>query len=124
MKPGPSSPSQQSFRFSPRASQLWRFSLGSNAAVIKKISKGGTANAKELAAQMERTAAERKGKTLDLVTPVTVSQQGNSASFDGSLVLKRADYAIGDGMWADFGTVANEIQIKFHLVASAGAATK
>ena len=65
-----------------------------------------------------------KGKTLDLVTPVTVSQQGNSASFDGSLVLKRADYAIGDGMWADFGTVANEIQIKFHLVASAGAATK
>jgi polyisoprenoid-binding protein YceI len=54
-----------------------------------------------------------KGKTLDLVTPVTVSQQGNSASFDGSLVLKRADYGIGDGIWADFGTVANEIQIKF-----------
>ena len=53
VKPGPSSPSQQSFRFSPRASQLWRFSLGSNAAVIKKISKGGTANAKELAAQMD-----------------------------------------------------------------------
>jgi type IV secretion system T-DNA border endonuclease VirD2 len=53
VKPGPSSPSQQSFRFSPRASQLWRFSLGSNAAVIKKIGKGGTANAKELAAQMD-----------------------------------------------------------------------
>jgi polyisoprenoid-binding protein YceI len=60
-----------------------------------------------------------KGKTLDLVTPVTVTQQGNSASFDGSLVLKRADYGIGDGIWADFGTVANEIQIKFHLVATA-----
>jgi len=53
VKPGPSSPSRQSFRFSPRASQLWRFSLGSNAAVIKKIGKGGTANAKELAAQMD-----------------------------------------------------------------------
>ena len=59
-----------------------------------------------------------KGKTLDLATPVTVTQQGNSASFDGSLVLKRADYAIGDGIWADFGTVANEIQIKFRLVAT------
>jgi polyisoprenoid-binding protein YceI len=47
-----------------------------------------------------------------------VTQQGNSASFDGSLVLKRADYAIGDGIWADFGTVANEIQIKFRLVAT------
>ncbi|MCM2287414.1 MAG: YceI family protein [Sulfuritalea sp.] len=63
-----------------------------------------------------------KGKTLDLVTPVTVTQQGNSASFDGSLVLKRADYGIGDGIWADFGTVANEIQIKFRLVATAAAA--
>jgi polyisoprenoid-binding protein YceI len=59
-----------------------------------------------------------KGKTLDLATPVTMTQQGNSASFDGSLVLKRADYAIGDGIWADFGTVANEIQIKFRLVAT------
>jgi polyisoprenoid-binding protein YceI len=64
-----------------------------------------------------------KGKTQDLSTPVTVTQQGSSATFDGSLVLKRADYGIGDGVWADFGTVANEIQIKFRLVASA-AATK
>lgn len=63
-----------------------------------------------------------KGKTLDLTTPVTVTQQGNAASFDGSLVLKRADYGIGDGIWADFGTVANEIQIKFRLVATAAAA--
>lgn len=63
-----------------------------------------------------------KGKTLDLTTPVTVTQQGNSASFDGSLVLKRADYGIGDGIWADFGTVANEVQIKFRLVATAAAA--
>jgi len=63
-----------------------------------------------------------KGKTMDLTTPVTVTQQGNSASFDGSLVLKRADYGIGDGIWADFGTVANEVQIKFRLVATAAAA--
>ncbi|MCM2306012.1 MAG: YceI family protein [Sulfuritalea sp.] len=63
-----------------------------------------------------------KGKTLDLSTPITVTQQGNTASFDGSLVLKRADYGIGDGIWADFGTVANEVQIKFRLVATAAAA--
>jgi type IV secretion system T-DNA border endonuclease VirD2 len=53
VKAGASSPSRQGFRFAPRASQLWRFSLGSNAAVIKKIGRGGTANAKELAAQMD-----------------------------------------------------------------------
>ena len=41
------------FRFSPRAGQLWRFALGSNAAVLKKIGRGGTANAKELRSQMD-----------------------------------------------------------------------
>lgn len=53
VKAGASSPSRLGFRCSPRASQLWRFSLGSNAAVLKKIGGGGTANAKELAAQMD-----------------------------------------------------------------------
>ncbi len=52
VKAGSSSP-KRGFSFSTRASQLWRFSLGSNAAVLKKIGKGGTANAKELAAQMD-----------------------------------------------------------------------
>lgn len=42
-----------SFRFSPRAGQLWRFALGSNAAVLKKIGQGGTSSAKELNAQMD-----------------------------------------------------------------------
>ncbi|MCK9379842.1 MAG: YceI family protein [Sulfuritalea sp.] len=63
-----------------------------------------------------------KGRTQDLATPVTLRQEGNSATFEGSLVLKRADYAIGEGMWADFGTVANEVQVKFRLVATAAAA--
>lgn len=44
--------SGRGFQFSSRASQLWRFALGSNAAVLKKIGKGGTTTAKELAAQM------------------------------------------------------------------------
>lgn len=53
VKSGGSSAPKRGFSFSTRASQLWRFSLGSNAAVLKKIGKGGTANAKELAAQMD-----------------------------------------------------------------------
>ena len=53
VKAGASSSPKRGFSFSTRASQLWRFSLGSNAAVLKKIGKGGTANAKELAAQMD-----------------------------------------------------------------------
>lgn len=53
VKAGSSLPAKRGFSFSTRASQMWRFSLGSNAAVLKKIGKGGTANAKELAAQMD-----------------------------------------------------------------------
>jgi type IV secretion system T-DNA border endonuclease VirD2 len=53
VKAGGLSSPKRGFSFSTRASQLWRFSLGSNAAVLKKIGKGGTANAKELAAQMD-----------------------------------------------------------------------
>ncbi len=61
-----------------------------------------------------------KGRTQTVSAPFTLNQQGNSAIVDGTFVLKRADYAIGEGSWSDFGTVANEIQIKFHFLANAG----
>jgi len=59
-----------------------------------------------------------KGRSQAVTAPTTVTVQGNTATFDGAFTLKRADYAIGEGPWADFGTVANEIQIKFHILAS------
>ena len=61
-----------------------------------------------------------KGRTQLVTAPTIVTIQGNSATFDGAFVLKRADFAIGEGPWADFGTVANEIQIKFHVLATSG----
>lgn len=62
-----------------------------------------------------------KGRTQDVSAPFTVKATGNRAAFDGAFTLKRTDFAIGEGMWADFGTVANEIQIKFHFEAAATA---
>ncbi|MDK9701886.1 MAG: YceI family protein [Sulfuritalea sp.] len=62
-----------------------------------------------------------KGRTQDMTAPVTLRQEGNSATFEGALVLKRADFALGEGIWADFGTVANEVHVKFRLVATAAA---
>jgi polyisoprenoid-binding protein YceI len=61
-----------------------------------------------------------KGRSQDIAAPFTVTAQGNQAAIDGALVLKRADFSIGEGVWADFGTVANEVQIKFHFLASTG----
>ena len=60
-----------------------------------------------------------KGKSLDVSAPFSFRQEGSVAMFDGSFSLKRLDYAIGEGLWADLGTVANEIQVVFHIVASA-----
>lgn len=59
-----------------------------------------------------------KGKTQDLVAPVTFRQEGGNGVFDGTFTLKRLDFAIGEGAWSDVSTVANEVQIKFHIVAS------
>lgn len=61
-----------------------------------------------------------KGRTQDVVAPVTFTPQGNQAVFDGSFSFKRVDFAIGEGPWAAFDTVANEIQVKFHLLANTG----
>lgn len=59
-----------------------------------------------------------KGRTQDVLLPLSFKPDGKSGVFDGSLVIKRADFAIGEGPWADFGTVSNEIQVEFHLVAA------
>ena len=61
-----------------------------------------------------------KGRTQEVSAPFTFAPQGNSGAVDGSFTLKRADFGLGEGVWADFGTVANEVQIKFHFLASAG----
>lgn len=60
-----------------------------------------------------------KGRTRDTNALATFHQVGADGVFEGSFVLKRADYAVGEGMWADFGSVANEVQIRFRLVVAA-----
>ena len=53
-----------------------------------------------------------KGQTRDLKAPVKLSPQGQ---LTGSFVLRRADFGIGEGMWAKFDVVANEITVNFNL---------
>lgn len=65
-----------------------------------------------------------KGRTQDATAPFAFSTQGRSGIAEGALTIRRADFAIGEGVWADFGTVANEVQIKFRLLAEAQANKK
>ena len=57
-----------------------------------------------------------KGKTQDVASPVILTVNGNSAQFDGSFTVKRLSYGVGIGEWTDLDTVADDIQIRFHLV--------
>ena len=59
-----------------------------------------------------------KGQTQDVTVPTTFTPQGNSGIFDGAFTIRRADFAIGEGSWAKFDIVANDVVIKFRLTAN------
>ena len=59
-----------------------------------------------------------KGRTQDVVVPATFTAQGNSGVFDGSFTIRRADVAIGEGSWAKFDIVANDVQVRFRITAA------
>ena len=57
-----------------------------------------------------------KGKGVDVTAPVAVKQEGGSTVFEGGFTLLRMQYGIGEGVWSDTDTVANEVQVRFRLV--------
>lgn len=65
-----------------------------------------------------------KGRTQDVAAPVTFQSDGKRGIFEGAFEIKRLDYAIGEGEWTDVSSVANEIQIKFHVVVNASPSKK
>ncbi|MEO8384461.1 MAG: YceI family protein [Betaproteobacteria bacterium] len=62
-----------------------------------------------------------KGKANPVTAKFGFKTDGNNGVFDGDFTLKRIDFAIGEGPWADLSTVANEVQVNFHVVAAAAA---
>ncbi len=57
-----------------------------------------------------------KGQARDLVVPVQLVQASGLSTATGAFVLKRLDFKVGDGDWADTSVVANDVQVKFKLV--------
>lgn len=57
-----------------------------------------------------------KGKTVDVVVPATYRQDAAGQVFDGVLPIKRTAFNIGEGEWKDTSVVADDVQIKFHIV--------
>jgi len=57
-----------------------------------------------------------KGKTQVVTFPVKISKDGTATTFDGLLPIHRLAFNIGEGEWTDTGMVADEVDIKFHVV--------
>jgi polyisoprenoid-binding protein YceI len=56
-----------------------------------------------------------KGLTRQVVVPVLLKAENGIGIFEGELVLKRNDFAMGEGEFAD-SVVSNEINIRFRMV--------
>lgn len=61
-----------------------------------------------------------KGRTHEVIAPFSYKEEAGTAIFDGAFPIRRLQYNIGEGVWKDTDTVADEVQIKFHIVVSAG----
>jgi len=60
-----------------------------------------------------------KGKSQPVTATFIVKTDGPAATFEGGFTLKRIDYAIGEGPWADVSMVANDVTVNFRVVATA-----
>ena len=59
-----------------------------------------------------------KGSTVPVTVPVTFKEENGKGIFEGTFTMQRADFRIGEGQWKDFSIVANDIEIRFHVVAT------
>ena len=57
-----------------------------------------------------------KGITRDCVVPIVVKADGGNRVAEGTFSLKRLEYKIGEGEWADTATVDNDIRVRIRMV--------
>jgi len=56
-----------------------------------------------------------KGTTRDVVASFTARTDAGGTLLEGSVPLRRTDFKIGDGPWADTSVVANEVAVRFRV---------
>ena len=57
-----------------------------------------------------------KGVARDIVVPFTVRTESDTRTFEAAFTLKRLDFRIGEGAWADTGTLADNVEVRLRLV--------
>ena len=56
-----------------------------------------------------------KGISREVVAPFTVADAGPARTVEGQFTLKRLQYKVGEGEWADTDTVADDIVVRFRF---------
>lgn len=56
-----------------------------------------------------------KGRTRKVSAPFTFTADARGGLFTGQFVLRRGDFAIGEGAWRDYSLVGNEVGVRFKL---------
>ena len=56
-----------------------------------------------------------KGQSQNVSVPVQLTQSGSTTTATGTLPLKRLQFKIGEGDWADTSMVADEVNVTFKL---------
>lgn len=57
-----------------------------------------------------------KGNSRDVVVPMQLVQAAGVSTVTGALPIRRLDFKVGEGDWADTSFVANDVQVKFKFV--------
>jgi polyisoprenoid-binding protein YceI len=60
-----------------------------------------------------------KGRTRDVTAPFSAKADGGNLLIDGAIPILRLQYGIGEAAWADTGTVADEVQVRFRFTLAA-----
>ena len=56
-----------------------------------------------------------KGVTRDVVATFTAKADSGGTLLEGTVPLKRTDFRIGEGVWADTTVVANDVAVRFRV---------
>ena len=56
-----------------------------------------------------------KGTTKDVTVPVALAQSGGVTTATGQFAIKRNEFKIGEGEWADTSQLADDVIVKFRI---------
>lgn len=57
-----------------------------------------------------------KGVSHEIVAPFTLAEAAGLRTVEGQFALRRLQFRVGDGAWADADTVADEVLVRFRFV--------